>query len=112
MSTIEEPSRRILWVDDEIEFLRAHIFFLEDHGWIVDKATNGHDALSMALRENYDVVLLDEQMPAGDEAHEHLFDDIVLAADGEPHVGPQSLQRLFRLGDLPALHEVTHGPAS
>ncbi len=62
MSTIEEPSRRILWVDDEIEFLRAHIFFLEDHGWIVDKATNGHDALSMALRENYDVVLLDEQM--------------------------------------------------
>ncbi len=62
MSNIEEPSRRILWVDDEIEFLRAHIFFLEDHGWIVDKATNGHDALSMALRENYDVVLLDEQM--------------------------------------------------
>ena len=62
MSTAEEPTRRILWVDDEIEFLRAHIFFLEDHGWVVDKATNGHDALSMALRENYDVVLLDEQM--------------------------------------------------
>ena len=62
MSQNEEPIRSILWVDDEIEFLRAHIFFLEDHGWKVDKATNGHDALSMALRENYDVVLLDEQM--------------------------------------------------
>lgn len=61
MSQIEE-TRRILWVDDEIEFLRAHIFFLQDHGWQVDKATNGHDALSMAARESYDVVLLDEQM--------------------------------------------------
>jgi CheY-like chemotaxis protein len=62
VSQNEESSRRILWVDDEIEFLRAHIFFLEDNGWKVDKATNGHDALAMALRENYDVVLLDEQM--------------------------------------------------
>jgi CheY-like chemotaxis protein len=62
MTQTEEPIRRILWVDDEIEYLRAHIFFLEDHGWKVDKATNGHDALSMALRESYDVVLLDEQM--------------------------------------------------
>lgn len=62
MSQNEESSRRILWVDDEIEFLRAHIFFLEDHGWTVDKATNGHDALAMAARESYDVVLLDEQM--------------------------------------------------
>jgi len=62
MSQNEEPIRSILWVDDEIEFLRAHIFFLEDHDWKVDTATNGHDALSMAQRENYDVVLLDEQM--------------------------------------------------
>ena len=62
MSQTEETVRRILWVDDEIEYLRAHIFFLEDHGWKVDKATNGHDALALAARENYDVVLLDEQM--------------------------------------------------
>lgn len=62
MSQIEETSRRILWVDDEIEFLRAHILFLEDLGWIVDTATNGHDAMAMAAVQGYDVVLLDEQM--------------------------------------------------
>lgn len=62
MSQNEETIRRILWVDDEIEFLRAHILFLQDHGWIVDTATNGHDAIAMSAQQGYDVVLLDEQM--------------------------------------------------
>lgn len=62
MSQNEETIRRILWVDDEIEFLRAHILFLQDHGWIVETATNGHDAIAMAAQQGYDVVLLDEQM--------------------------------------------------
>lgn len=62
MSQNEETIRRILWVDDEIEFLRAHILFLEDHGWVVDTATNGHDAIAMSAQQGYDVVLLDEQM--------------------------------------------------
>jgi DNA-binding NarL/FixJ family response regulator len=57
-----ETVRRILWVDDEIEFLRAHIMFLEDQDWVVDTATNGHDALGLVRRGDYDVVLLDEQM--------------------------------------------------
>jgi CheY-like chemotaxis protein len=92
MSTTEEPTRRILWVDDEIEFLRAHIFFLEDHGWTVDKATNGHDALAMALREEYDVVLLDEQMAGIDglttlqrlkKSNPHLFVIMVTKSEEE-----------------------------
>lgn len=62
MSQNEETTRRILWVDDEIEFLRAHILFLEDTGWVVDTATNGHDAIAMSAQQGYDVVLLDEQM--------------------------------------------------
>jgi CheY-like chemotaxis protein len=61
-TTETESLRRILWVDDEIEFLRAHIMFLEDQGWVVDKATNGHDALGLVRKTEYDVVLLDEQM--------------------------------------------------
>lgn len=61
-TTTPETTRRILWVDDEIEFLRAHILFLEDQEWIVDKATNGHDALGLVRKHDYDVVLLDEQM--------------------------------------------------
>ncbi len=101
MSTTEEPTRRILWVDDEIEFLRAHIFFLEDHGWVVDKATNGHDALSMALRENYDVVLLDEQMAGIDglttlqrlkKSNPHLFVVMVTKSE-EEHVMEEAIGR-------------------
>lgn len=90
--TQTEETRRILWVDDEIEFLRAHIYFLQDHGWVVDKATNGHDALAMALRENYDVVLLDEQMAGIDglttlqrlkKSNPHLFVVMVTKSEEE-----------------------------
>jgi DNA-binding response OmpR family regulator len=58
--------KRLLWVDDEIEFLRAHILFLEEHGYEVVRATNGDDALVLIQRESFDLVLLDEQMPGKD----------------------------------------------
>ncbi|MCH5178804.1 MAG: bifunctional response regulator/alkaline phosphatase family protein [Prevotellaceae bacterium] len=54
---------RLLWVDDEIELLRAHILFLEKKGYEVAKATNGADAIEMCERETFDLVLLDEHMP-------------------------------------------------
>ena len=53
----------ILWVDDEVESLRAHILFLEENGYTVEAAANGDDALALLLRQSYGVVLLDEQMP-------------------------------------------------
>ncbi|UCC23848.1 MAG: response regulator [Gemmatimonadales bacterium] len=56
-------SKRILWVDDEVELLRPHLLFLQARGYHVDAIANGDDALAL-LRENpYDLVLLDEQMP-------------------------------------------------
>ncbi len=58
--------KRLLWVDDEIEFLRAHILFLEEHGYVVEKATNGDDGLALIRSRPYDLVLLDEQMPGKD----------------------------------------------
>ncbi|HLP40171.1 MAG TPA: response regulator [Fibrobacteria bacterium] len=58
--------KRLLWVDDEIEFLRAHIMFMEEHGYEVEKATNGDDALSLIKSKSYDLVLLDEQMAGKD----------------------------------------------
>ncbi len=60
------PKKRLLWVDDEIEFLRAHIMFLEEHGYEVEKATNGDDAVAMIKEKAYDLVLLDEQMAGKD----------------------------------------------
>ncbi|MBP5359878.1 MAG: bifunctional response regulator/alkaline phosphatase family protein [Bacteroidaceae bacterium] len=54
---------RLLWVDDEIELLRAHVLFLERKGYEVVKTTNGADAIELCEQETFDLVLLDEHMP-------------------------------------------------
>jgi len=53
-------------VDDEIEFLRPHIAFLQERGYEVTPATNGSDALELIKRQIFDAVLLDEMMPGMD----------------------------------------------
>jgi DNA-binding response OmpR family regulator len=53
----------LLWVDDEIEHLKSHIFFLQEKGYKVDTATNGRDALDMLVDSDYSLVFLDENMP-------------------------------------------------
>lgn len=55
--------RSILWVDDEIESLESHRRFLADHGYAVEAAAHGDDALELLRRQPYGVVLVDEQMP-------------------------------------------------
>ena len=56
-------SARLLWVDDEIDLLKAHKIFLEKRGYTVVTATNGRDAIDMCRAENFDLILLDENMP-------------------------------------------------
>ena len=53
----------LLWVDDEVEQLRAHLLFLEKKGYEVETVTNGTDAIELCQEKNFDLVLLDEQMP-------------------------------------------------
>ncbi len=53
----------LLWVDDEIELLRAHILFLEKKGYEVITVSNGTDAIEQCKKHNFDLVLLDEMMP-------------------------------------------------
>lgn len=53
----------LLWVDDEIELLRAHIIFLEKKGYQVVTVTNGTDAIEQCSQRTFDLVLLDEMMP-------------------------------------------------
>ena len=53
----------LLWVDDEIEQLRAQILFLEKKGYEVVTVSNGTDAIDLCRERNFDLVLLDEQMP-------------------------------------------------
>lgn len=54
---------RLLWVDDEIDMLRAHILFLEKKDYEVVTANNGPDAIDLCREGNFDLVLLDENMP-------------------------------------------------
>jgi len=57
-------SKQILWVDDEIDLLNAHILYLAQRGYEVTPATNGPDAISLAKQRIFDLVLIDESMPA------------------------------------------------
>ena len=53
----------LLWVDDEIELLKAYIIFLEKKGYEVVTATNGRDAVDMCSERTFDLIFLDENMP-------------------------------------------------
>ncbi|TSA29288.1 MAG: PglZ domain-containing protein [Bacteroidetes bacterium] len=53
----------ILWVDDEIDLLKPHLLFLEEKGYTVHTANNGHDALELLENHHFDIIFLDEQMP-------------------------------------------------
>src|SRR5690606_23413882 len=56
-------SKRLLWVDDEIDLLRPHLLFVQGRGYHIDAVANGDDALELIRLHPYDLVLLDEQMP-------------------------------------------------
>ncbi|HJN54517.1 MAG TPA: bifunctional response regulator/alkaline phosphatase family protein [Flavobacteriaceae bacterium] len=54
---------KILWVDDEVELLKPHIIFLENKDFLIQTCNNGSDAVEMIRNENFEAVLLDENMP-------------------------------------------------
>ncbi len=56
-------ANRLLWADDEIELLNAHIIFLRNKGYEVDTVTNGLDAIEACKTTSFDLILLDENMP-------------------------------------------------
>jgi DNA-binding response OmpR family regulator len=54
---------KILWTDDEIDSLRAHIIFLQEKGFEVVTANNGTDAIELVKTNYFDIIFLDENMP-------------------------------------------------
>ncbi len=56
----------ILWVDDEIEYLKPHILFLEEKGYKLSTANNGQDAIALSKTNQFDLILLDHSMPGMD----------------------------------------------
>ena len=56
-------AKAVLWIDDEAELLEPHRILLRDKGFDVEAVTNADDAVHLARRRAFDLVLLDEQMP-------------------------------------------------
>ena len=54
---------KILWADDEIDHLKAHLLFLEEKGYEVETVNNGLDAVEKVENTHYDLIFLDENMP-------------------------------------------------
>src|SRR3712207_5037851 len=67
-------AKAVLWVDDEAELLEPHRILLRDKGFDVEAVSNADDAVDVARRRPFDLVLLDEQMPGkrGLEAYREL----------------------------------------
>ena len=59
-------TRKILWVDDEIDALKPHILLLREKSYDVTPVSNGTDAISLLKESYYDAVLLDQVMPGQD----------------------------------------------
>jgi len=56
----------ILIVDDKIENITALKKVLESHNFVVDTALSGQEALKKILRQSYQLIILDVQMPEMD----------------------------------------------
>ena len=56
---------RVLVADDDedIRVMTSHLF--ARHGWTVDTVTNGEEALAAMVAQQYDVAVLDQNMPPG-----------------------------------------------
>jgi len=60
------PGRRILLVEDDLINREIALILLEDVGQTVDIATDGVEALALAESQDYDLILMDIQMPRMD----------------------------------------------
>ena len=57
---------KILVVDDEERIRRLLKMYLEREDYVIEEAEDGNQALSMALENDYDCILLDLMMPGKD----------------------------------------------
>lgn len=57
---------KVLVVDDEDRIRRLLKMYLERENFRIEEASDGDEALHMALNNNYEVILLDLMMPGKD----------------------------------------------
>lgn len=60
---LDQKLKRVLVVDDDLQFAEAMRMVLERHGYEVRVAHDGHEGLVQAERESPDLIVLDVMMP-------------------------------------------------
>lgn len=60
------PKKKILIVDDEMDFVRILSAYLRAHGYNTVMASDAVGAVTVAQKERPDFIVLDISMPAGD----------------------------------------------
>ena len=63
MEATPQPRFAVLIVDDEPEMCWVFKTLLEQHGYTVQLATSGQEAISLAAEGNFQVMLLDAKLP-------------------------------------------------
>lgn len=58
--------KRILVVDDELDLLDLIELILTNEGYDIHKAQNGKEAINLAGKNDYDIVIMDIMMPEMD----------------------------------------------
>jgi DNA-binding response OmpR family regulator len=58
--------KRILFVDNRPEFMHQPVLRLRLEGYEVDEATSGEDGLSRLRDDDYDLLMLDADLPESD----------------------------------------------
>lgn len=60
------PAMRVLVIEDSPKMNAALQRGLEEHGFVVDACSNGHDGEELAAAEPYDAIVLDVMLPGQD----------------------------------------------
>jgi two-component system response regulator ResD len=63
MFSTDQPTSRVLIVEDEPDLLNLYVLILEKENFQVDKANDGATALELLKKGGYDLVLLDMMLP-------------------------------------------------
>ena len=58
--------KRILFVDNRPEFMHQPVLRLQLEGFEVDEATNGEEGFEALRHGNYDLLILDAELPGAD----------------------------------------------
>jgi two-component system, OmpR family, alkaline phosphatase synthesis response regulator PhoP len=63
---VTPAKRRILFVDNRPEYMHQPVLRLRLEGYDVDEATSGDDALAALRKGDYDLLILDAELPDSD----------------------------------------------